>query len=272
MVVTAREVKRKPKPQSKKPVSAQPKPNHPNKPASANWIVSPIPFTPSTTTPTTPTTPAKTAKPTQPSDARRKAVDAVVDARVWAAREAAAKRWTDKKRRLLAARTRVRDERRADYVIAQAAIKRHMPLSRNIAKRVALTSGNSKVQLSSNGNARPLTDRIAVTATEYDKDLLTRTVYAEAEHDDEPGRRAVVWTLINRARDPKKRFPMAIGDVCKQSKEFRTLANPKLVAASKALSRHSAAYKEIRQIVDDALAGRSIDPTHGGCFYFYSMK
>jgi len=112
----------------------------------------------------------------------------------------------------------------------------------------------------------------AVVATEYDKDVLTRTLLGEAKHDDAPGQVAVVWSLINRARDPAHRFPKTLAEVCKQRGQFRTWANPKLVAAAKKVAATSADYKDMRRVVDDALAFRSSDPTAGALFYYYNGR
>ncbi len=53
--------------------------------------------------------------------------------------------------------------------------------------------------------------------------------------------------------------------------QFRTWAKPVLVEKATRLSRHSKEYKEMRTIVDDALAGESLDPTRGAQYYYYSM-
>jgi len=198
------------------------------------------------------------------------AIDRVVDVRTQMAREAAAARWEAKKRASLANRNAARQKRRTARVITQAVEKLISPVPRS--SKPVLTSDDGRIRLLSNGNAKPAFSKTSVAATEYDKDILTRTVFGEAENDDEPGRRAVAWALINRARDPKRRFPTAIAEVCTQKGEFRTWANPKLVKTANKLERHSPSYRKIRAIVDDALAGRSVDPTRGGAFYYYNGR
>jgi len=163
---------------------------------------------------------------------------------------------------------------------ARARANGFTPLPRNGGRRLELPSANrytpktlnARVNLTPNGNALPDRRGMAVIATEYDKDTLTRTVYGEAKHDDAPGQAAVVWSLINRARDARHRFPKSLADVCKQKGQFRTWAKPKLAEEANKIGTRSLAYRQIRRVVDDALAGRSADPTKGSLFYYYNGR
>jgi hypothetical protein len=64
------------------------------------------------------------------------------------------------------------------------------------ASRVSAVSGNTAFSLSPNGNARPHQRLVLVAATDFDKDVMTRTLYGEAKHEDEPGQRVCLPLII----------------------------------------------------------------------------
>jgi len=208
------------------------------------------------------------------------AVKRAMEKRVADYRNAAIKRWTHKRVSAEKAAKQARNTRQTAKAFARARANGFTPIPRSGGRRLELPSANrytaatrnARVKLTPNGNARPDRRGMAVIATEYDKDTLTRTAYGEAKHDDAPGQMAVVWALINRARDPLHRFPKSLADVCKQKGQFRTWAKPKLAAEATKIGAHSIAYRTLRRVVDDALAGRSADPTKGAQFYFYNGR
>jgi len=84
-------------------------------------------------------------------------------------------------------------------------------------------------------------------------------------------KKGIAWTLINRARDSRNRFPKSIADVCRQKGVLRSW-NLKAQALM-ALPRTSPEYKLARRIVDEALASSPAkDPIEGGQFYYFNGR
>jgi len=111
-----------------------------------------------------------------------------------------------------------------------------------------------------------------VVVTEYDRDIMTRTVWAEARHDDIFGQRSVAWVIVNRARDVRGRFPSSIAAVCKQRGQFHAWSAAGHTdgrrSAAVSLRKHQTEYIAARMIVDGVLAGAIPDPTDGAQFYY----
>jgi len=104
-----------------------------------------------------------------------------------------------------------------------------------------------------------------VKTSDYDRDIMARTVWAAGQFDHIRGQHAIAWVIVNRARDPKRRFPRTLAAVCQQPGQFQawSSSNP-----SEAINANDLAFRRARAIVDGVLCGLIPDPTSGAQFYF----
>jgi N-acetylmuramoyl-L-alanine amidase len=110
-----------------------------------------------------------------------------------------------------------------------------------------------------------------VSATEYDRDVMARTLWSEARYDDLFGQRGVAWVMVNRVRDRLSRFPTTLSGVCRQKGQFHAWSQDRTGREYRdavGLRKESTDYLAARMIVDGVLAGRIEDPTRGAQFYY----
>ncbi|QEP30421.1 conjugal transfer protein TraG N-terminal domain-containing protein [Pukyongiella litopenaei] len=101
----------------------------------------------------------------------------------------------------------------------------------------------------------------------YDRDVMIRTIYGEAANQGELGQAAVAHTIMNRVADP--RWGDNPAEVSLQLKQFSawnsgTGGN----AMPMTLDESDPAYERIGAIVDGVAAGRIADPTDGATHYY----
>ena len=109
-----------------------------------------------------------------------------------------------------------------------------------------------------------------------DRDLVIRTVWAEAGRESRLGKVAVAWVIKNRRGHYGWKTYGRVVTACGTDKKTRRLVcqfepwiwektRKRMEKFSK--DRQSLAYKSIGKIVDGVMAGQIPDPT-GGAFYF----
>lgn len=104
--------------------------------------------------------------------------------------------------------------------------------------------------------------------SDYDRDILIRTVLGEAGGEQDVGQQAVTHVILNRANDP--RWPSSLSGVALQPKQFSAWNEG--VGGNSLVSKHgpqSEAYQRAAANVDAVLAGQSPDVT-GGATHYYS--
>lgn len=112
--------------------------------------------------------------------------------------------------------------------------------------------------------------------SERELDILAYTLLGEAGGEGRSGMQAVMHVIMNRAESG--RFPSNLAAVATQSNaagihQFSTWNDP-IMGGNRPMatySRQSAAFRRARQIAEEAVAGRSTDPT-GGALFFYSTS
>ena len=107
--------------------------------------------------------------------------------------------------------------------------------------------------------------------TPQEKDLLYRTVAAEAGGEPALGQQGVVHTILNRARSGQ--YPSSIGDVIRQPGQFSALNHLTGYAGGKGATPRffEPGYKvnpSVIENVDAVLAGGTEDPTGGALNYY----
>ena len=107
--------------------------------------------------------------------------------------------------------------------------------------------------------------------TPEEKDLLYRTVAAEAGGESALGQQGVVHTILNRTRSD--RYPGSVGEVIRQQGQFSALNHLTGYAGGKGATPRffKAGYKvnpSVVQNVDAVLAGDTEDPTGGALNYY----
>lgn len=102
-----------------------------------------------------------------------------------------------------------------------------------------------------------------------DRDLLIRTVWDEARGEPLEGQYAVIWVIINRAREKK----MSVGDVCVKPWQFsgwNAGDRPGLDPHDPLLFKVPYGdYEKFLKIVDEVVCGGVVDPTEG-CTHYHA--
>jgi len=103
--------------------------------------------------------------------------------------------------------------------------------------------------------------------SDYDRDILIRTVLGEAGGESAEGQQAVAHVILNRARDP--RWPSSVSEVALQPKQFSAWNKGSGGNSHVNIGPGSDAYDAVGAQVDAVLAGQSSDIT-GGATHYYS--
>ena len=104
--------------------------------------------------------------------------------------------------------------------------------------------------------------------SDYDRDILIRTVIGEAGGESPEGQQAVAHVVLNRAHDP--RWPGSISGVALQPKQFSAWNAG--VGGNDLVRKYNPgdeAYERAAAAVDAVLSGQSSDIT-GGATHYYS--
>lgn len=108
---------------------------------------------------------------------------------------------------------------------------------------------------------------VVVAVRISDRDILARTIWAEARGEGPVGMGAVANVIMNRVRDP--RWPNNVRAVCKQPMQFTawnpTDPNGKLAREANSLTP---LFPEALTIAGMALAGTLADYTNGANHYY----
>ena len=101
-------------------------------------------------------------------------------------------------------------------------------------------------------------------------DVLSRTLYGEAEANDAADAIAIACVALNRTRHPKQ-WPANVAAVCQQPAQFScwNASNPRLQEI-KAVGLDDRWFAFCVSVAEDALAGRLVDPTDGATHYYAS--
>jgi len=119
------------------------------------------------------------------------------------------------------------------------------------------------------GGPVPVSGGSAAIST--DQDTLARTMWGEARGEGRAGQVAVAWTVRNRVRDPRKRWPTLYWKACKQAGQFSCwnlldVNRPKLLAVTAA----DAVFKDCVSIAGEVINGTINDPTKGSNYFYDS--
>ena len=108
---------------------------------------------------------------------------------------------------------------------------------------------------------------VMVAVRVADRDVLARTIWAEARGEGPVGMGAVANVIMNRVRDP--RWPNTVRGVCKQANQF-TAWNP--IDPNGKLAREANSmtpwFPQALTIAGMALAGTLADYTNGANHYY----
>jgi len=102
--------------------------------------------------------------------------------------------------------------------------------------------------------------------SDYDRDILIRTVLGEAGGESGEGQQAVAHVILNRARDP--RWPSSVSEVALQPKQFSAWNKGSGGNAHVNIGPGSPAYEAAGAQVDAVLSGQSADVTGGATHYW----
>jgi hypothetical protein len=104
----------------------------------------------------------------------------------------------------------------------------------------------------------------------FDREIAALTVFCEASSATPAERRNVMQVILNRLRDPKRRFGITIADICLARYQFSEWNDDKINNVN--LRRGARARQDDPAIVDclkaydEVMAGLA-DPTHNACHY-----
>jgi hypothetical protein len=102
--------------------------------------------------------------------------------------------------------------------------------------------------------------------SDYDRDILIRTVLGEAGGESGEGQQAVAHVILNRARDP--RWPSSVSEVALQPKQFSAWNKGSGGNTHVNTGPGTPAYEAAGAQVDAVLAGQSSDVTGGATHYW----
>lgn len=102
--------------------------------------------------------------------------------------------------------------------------------------------------------------------SDYDRDILIRTVLGEAGGESGEGQQAVAHVILNRARDP--RWPSSVSEVALQPKQFSAWNKGSGGNDQVNTGPGTPAYEAAGAQVDAVLAGQSTDVTGGATHYW----
>jgi N-acetylmuramoyl-L-alanine amidase len=103
----------------------------------------------------------------------------------------------------------------------------------------------------------------------FDLQIGAATVYMEASGEPDDGERGVAHVLVNRAKDPKKRWGTTLAEVCLEASQFsswntRDDNRIRLGAAAD----DDPVLQKIIGFMQGAIDGTDPDPTGGAIYYF----
>ncbi len=109
----------------------------------------------------------------------------------------------------------------------------------------------------------------AIIVGEADREIMTRTIWGEAEGEPWFGKLAVAAVILNRAAD--KRWPKSVGEICLQPGQFSCWNNPSSRLFKIAtVDTHSPSYIECHEATLQLTTSRKFFDTIMGATHFHA--
>lgn len=105
-----------------------------------------------------------------------------------------------------------------------------------------------------------------IVATEYDIDILSRTIWGEAEGEIWMGKVGVAWTVRNRF-SKRPLYGTSISSICLKSNQFSCWSNAFRSKVMASLTLDDVVFQECTLAAIAVLHGRISDPTDGATHF-----